>query len=265
MLVDSHCHLDFEDFGDDIEDVVAHAGANGVGAMVTICTHLSRFEAVRGVAERFDNIWCSVGVHPHAAGAEGQKAADTLVSLAEHPKVVGIGETGLDYYYEHSPRESQRQSFRAHIAAARETGLPLIVHSRDADAEMADILREEYAAGAFTGVMHCFSSGRQLADAALEIGFYISFSGILTFKKADDIRAIAQAVPADRILVETDAPYLAPVPNRGKRNEPAFVVHTAAQLAVLKEQSAEELAQQTTDNFFRLFSRAQPVELGQAG
>ena len=257
MLVDSHCHLDFEDFGEDVGEIVARAGANGVGAMVTICTRLSRFEAVRGVAERFDNIWCSVGVHPHEAEAEGQKTADKLVALADHPKVVGIGETGLDYYYEHSPREAQRESFHTHIAAARQTGLPLIVHSRDADAEMAEILREEFTAAPFSGLMHCFSSGRSLAEAALEIGFYISFSGILTFKKADELRAIAQDVPPDRILVETDAPYLAPVPNRGKRNEPAFVVHTAAQLAAVKGLSPEDLAKQTTDNFFRLFSRAQ--------
>ncbi len=256
MLVDSHCHLDFKDFGDEVDDVVARAGANGVGAMVTICTHLSRFEAVRGVAERFDNVWCSVGVHPHEAGAEGQQAADKLISLADHPKVVGIGETGLDYYYEHSPRDAQRESFHAHIAAARQTGLPLIVHARDADDEMAEILREEHAAGPFSGVMHCFSSGRSLAEAALEIGLYISFSGILTFKKADELRAIAEDVPSDRLLVETDAPYLAPVPNRGKRNEPAFVVHTAAQLAALKDMTSAQLAQQTTDNFFRLFSRA---------
>lgn len=259
MLIDSHCHLDFEDFGEDIDDVVARAGANGVGAMVTICTHLSRFEAVRGVAERYDNIWCSVGVHPHEAGAEGQKAADALVELAGHPKVVGIGETGLDYYYEHSPRGAQRESFRAHIAASRQTGLPLIVHSRDADGEMADILRAEYDLGPFTGVMHCFSSSPALAEAALDIGLYISFSGILTFKKSDEVRAIARDVPVDRLLVETDAPYLAPMPNRGKRNEPAFVVHTAAQLAEVKGLGPDDLAQRTTENFFRLFSRAKPV------
>lgn len=259
MLVDSHCHLDFEDFWEDIDDVVARAGANGVGAMVTICTHLSRFEAVRGVAERYDNIWCSVGVHPHEAGAEGQKAADALIELAGHPKVVGIGETGLDYYYEHSPRAAQRESFRAHIAASRQTGLPLIVHSRDADGEMADILRAEYDLGPFTGVMHCFSSSPALAEAALDIGLYISFSGILTFKKSDEVRAIARDVPVDRLLVETDAPYLSPMPNRGKRNEPAFVVHTAAQLAEVKGLGPDDLAQRTTENFFRLFSRAKPV------
>lgn len=259
MLVDSHCHLDFDDFGEDIDDVVARAHANGVATMVTICTHLSKFEGVREVAERFDNIWCSVGVHPHEAGGEGQEAADKLVELAAHPKVVGIGETGLDYYYERSPREAQRQNFRAHIAAARETGLPLIVHSRDADTEMADILHEEYAAGPFTGVMHCFSSGPALAAAALEIGFYISFSGILTFKKADELRAIAETVPHDRLLVETDAPFLAPIPNRGKRNEPSFVVHTAAQLASQIGMESTDLAALTTDNFFRLFSRAQPA------
>jgi TatD DNase family protein len=259
MLVDSHCHLDFEDFGEDIDDVVARAGANGVGAMVTICTHLSRFAAVRAIAERYANIWCSVGVHPHQAGTEGQKKVDALVELADNPKVVGIGETGLDYYYERSPRESQRESFHAHIVAARQTGLPLIVHSRDADAEMADILRKEFAAGPFSGVMHCFSSSRTLAEVALSIGFYISFSGILTFKSADEVRAIAQDVPPDRLLVETDAPYLAPMPNRGKRNEPSFVVHTATQLAEVKGWNSADLAQQTTDNFYRLFSRAEPA------
>ncbi len=259
MLVDSHCHLDFEDFGEDIDDVVARAGANGVGAMVTICTHLSRFAAVRAIAERYANIWCSVGVHPHQAGAEGQKEVDALVELADNPKVVGIGETGLDYYYERSSREAQRESFHAHIAAARQTGLPLIVHSRDADAEMADILRKEFAAGPFSGVMHCFSSSRTLAEVALSIGFYISFSGILTFKSADEVRAIAQDVPPDRLLVETDAPYLAPMPNRGKRNEPSFVVHTATQLAEVKGWKSADLAQQTTDNFYRLFSRAEPA------
>jgi TatD DNase family protein len=257
MLVDSHCHLDFKDFADETDEIVARAGAAGVGAMVTISTHLSRFEGVRAVAERFANVWCSVGVHPHHAGEEGQEAPDRLIELAAHPRVVGIGETGLDYYYDRSPRDRQATSFRAHIAAARATGLPLIVHARDADGDTAAILRAEMEQGAFTGVMHCFSSGRGLAEAALDLGMYISFSGILTFKNAEDLRHIARDVPSDRVLVETDAPFLAPIPNRGKRNEPAFVAHTADMLAEVRGVTRADIEAQTTDNFFRLFSRAE--------
>lgn len=261
MLVDSHCHLDFPDFGDEVDDIVARAGEAGVATMVSISTHLSRFDGVRAVAERFDNVWCSVGVHPHHAGVEGQDGPDRLIELAAHPRVVGIGESGLDYYYDRSPRDRQQVSFRAHIAAARETGLPLIVHARDADEDTANILREEMGKGAFTGVMHCFSSGRGLAEAALDLGMYISFSGILTFKNAEELREIARDVPDERLLVETDAPFLAPIPNRGKRNEPAFVAHTAEVLADVKAMEFNNLAELTSDNFFRLFARAErPAE-----
>ena len=257
MLVDSHCHLDFKDFEGELDDVVARAGAAGVGTMVSISTHLSKFEGVKAVAERFDNVWCSVGVHPHQAGEEGVDSPDRLVELAQHPRVVGIGESGLDYYYDNSPRDRQQISFRAHIAAARETGLPLIVHARDADEDAADIMRDEMEKGAYTAVMHCFSSGRGLAEAALEMGMYISFSGILTFKNAQELRDIARDVPEDRILVETDSPFLAPIPNRGKRNEPSFVAHTAEVLAEVRGMDRNALETATTDNFFRLFSRAQ--------
>lgn len=257
MLVDSHCHLDFNDFEGELDDIVARAREAGVGTMVSISTHLSKFNGVKAVAERFDNVWCSVGVHPHQAGEEGVDTPDRLIELAAHPRVVGIGESGLDYYYDRSPRDRQQTSFRAHIAAARETGLPLIVHARDADDDTATIMREEMEQGAYTAVMHCFSSGRGLAEAALDMGMYISFSGILTFRNAEELREIARDVPEDRILVETDAPFLAPVPNRGKRNEPAFVAHTAAVLADVKAMDIAALETATTDNFFRLFSRAE--------
>jgi TatD DNase family protein len=256
VLVDSHCHLDFDAFDADRTEVLARARAAGVGTMLTICTHLSKFEQVRAVAESDPEIWCSVGVHPHEAAGEGVDGPAALVQRAAHPKVVGIGECGLDYYYEHSPRDPQRVNFRAHIEAARETGLPLIVHARDADDEAAAMLRAGARGGGLTGVMHCFSSGRALAEAALEIGFYISLSGIVTFKTADALRAIARDVPLDRLLVETDAPYLAPIPLRGKRNEPAFVAHTAKFVANLKGVEEEALAAATTDNFYRLFTKA---------
>ncbi len=256
MLVDSHCHLDFDSFDADREVAIERARAAGVAEMVTICTHLSRFSAVRAIAEAHDGIWCSVGVHPHEAEGEGVDAPDALIRLADHPKVVGIGECGLDFYYDHSPREAQRANFRAHIAAAKATGLPLIVHAREADDEVARMLQEGANTGELTGVMHCFSSGPELAKAAIDIGFYVSLSGIVTFKKADDLRAIVRDLPLDRLLVETDAPYLAPVPNRGKRNEPAFVADTARCVADLKGVSPEELGRVTTANFRRLFTRA---------
>ncbi len=268
MLVDSHCHLDFPDYAEDRDQVIRRARMQGVGTMLTISTKLSSFAAVRGIAESDADIYCSVGIHPHEAANEdgGGAKADTarLVELTGHPKVIGIGETGLDYHHEHAPRDIQIRSFRAHIASARQTGLPLIVHARDADADMAAILREEYAKGAFSGLLHCFSSSRALADAALDIGFYISFSGIVTFKNATDVRETAKAVPLDRILVETDAPYLAPVPHRGKRNEPAFVAQTAAAIAVLRGIAPQDLAAASTANFFRLFGKARPPE-GMAG
>lgn len=256
MLVDSHCHLDFPDFAPDLGDVMTRAQVANVGTMLTIGTRLSQFDGVLTVAEQYNNVFCSVGVHPHEAALEGLDEVKTLLRLVHHPKVVGIGETGLDYHYEHSPRDAQERNFRTHIAAARETGLPLIVHSREADEQMAHILTKEMALGAFTGVMHCFSSSAQLAETALDLGFYISLSGIITFKKADELRDIARHLPVERLLVETDSPYLAPIPNRGKRNEPAFVAHTAACLAKLKGLSEAQLAEATTNNFFKLFTKA---------
>lgn len=255
-LIDSHCHLDFPDFGEELDDVVARAGRAGVSHMVTISTHLSRFPQVLAVAERFPNVFCTVGIHPHEAGTEAEVTAEELVRLAEHPKVVGIGETGLDFYYEHSPRDVQERQFRTHIAAARTTGLPLIVHTRDADTDTIRIMEDEAAKGAFPGVIHCFSSGRALAERMLALGLYISFSGIVTFKKADDLREVAAMVPEDRILVETDSPYLAPVPKRGKRNEPAFTAFTAAKIAEVRGISAADIATATTRNFKRLFAKA---------
>jgi len=253
MLVDSHCHLDFPDFANERAAVLDRARAAGVVTMLTISTRLDQFPAVRAIAEADDDIWCSVGAHPHEAADHGATTAAQLTALAEHPRVIGIGETGLDFYYEHSPRDIQERVFRAHIAASRASGLPLIVHARDADAEIASILRRDRP---HAGVLHCFSSGRGLAEAALDLSFYISISGIVTFRKSDDLRAIVRDVPIDRLLVETDAPYLAPVPHRGKRNEPAYVAATAAIVAELKEMSVEELAAATTANFFGLFQKA---------
>ena len=225
--------------------------------MLSIGTRLDQFDRVRAIAERHDNVWCSVGVHPHEAKEEGQRTPDRLIEAARHAKVIGIGETGLDFYYEHSPRPEQAESFRAHIAAARETGLPLIVHTRDADAETGEILEDEYGKGAFTGLIHCFSAGPEIARRALGLGMYISISGIVTFKAAEALRTTVKDIPIERLLVETDAPYLAPVPKRGKTNEPAFVAHTAAKVAELKGISMAELEAATTDNFFRLFAKAE--------
>ena len=253
-LVDSHCHLDFPDFQEEADAVVARAHEAGVALMVTISTKLSEVDKVIAVAERYPHVVCSVGIHPHEAEEEQTDLA-TLVKLAQHPKVVGIGETGLDFYYEHSPRDLQEKSFRTHIAAARETGLPLIVHTRDAEDDTARILEEEMGKGAFTGLLHCFSSSAELARKALDLGLYISISGIVTFKKAEELRDTVREIPLDRLLVETDAPYLAPVPKRGKRNEPAFVAHTAKLVAELKGVSPEELGEATTENFLSLFSR----------
>lgn len=255
MLVDSHCHLDFPDYEGAVDAVVARARAAGVGTCLTIGTELKRFAGVRAVAEKFPDVWCSVGVHPHESEKELLDTPAALIEAAAHPRVVGIGETGLDYYYEHSPREPQRQNFRAHIAAARQTGLPVIVHTRDADDDTIAILEEEMGKGAFTGLIHCFTGTQRLADAALALGFCISVSGIATFKKSQELRDVIATVPLNRLLVETDAPYLAPVPHRGKTNEPAFVVHTAQMLADLKGVTVEALADATTNNFFGLFTK----------
>lgn len=261
MLIDSHCHLDFPDFDDEREAVIARAREAGIAGMLTICTRLSDFEAIRAIAAGHDGIWCSVGVHPHEAKGAPDLVAEDLIARAGSPKVVGIGEAGLDFHYEHSPRAVQEPVFRAHIAAARATGLPVIIHTRDADADTVRILREERSAGAFPGVVHCFSAGASVAEAALEAGLYISFSGIVTFKNAGAVCAVARTVPADRLLVETDAPYLAPVPVRGKRNEPAFTRHTAAFLAEFLGLDAAELARRTTGNFFALFAKADRAEV----
>ena len=259
MLVDSHCHLDFPDFADELDDVVDRARAAGVVRMVTISTRVKRFDQVRAIAERYDEVYCSIGTHPHNAEEEIDITVDHLIRIAAHPKVVAIGEAGLDFFYDHSPRELQAKSLHVHIEAARETGLPLVIHSRDADAEMADILEDEAGKGAFPILLHCFSSGPELARRAVALGAYVSFSGILTFKTADQLRAIAGDLPADRLLVETDAPYLAPVPMRGKRNEPAFVAHTAAMLAAATGRTVEQVGRITTENFFRLFAKVPPL------
>ena len=261
MLIDSHCHLDFPDFKGEREDVIARAREAGIKGMLTICTKLTDAAAIRAIAAGHEGIWCSQGVHPHEAEHFADVSADDLIALARHDEVVGIGETGLDFYYEHSPRDTQETVFRAHIAAARATGLPLIVHTRDADAETVRILDEEQEIGPFSGVIHCFSAGAEVAHCALAHGMYVSFSGILTFKNAEAVRDVAREVPLERLLVETDAPYLAPVPMRGKRNEPAFTAHTAAYLAELKGIALEDLAQITSDNFFALFAKADRAEL----
>lgn len=256
MLVDSHCHLDFPAFADDFPAMLERARAAGVRTLQTISTRLATVDAILDVASRDPNIWCSVGLHPHEAATEEDVSPDRIVALSDHPDVIGVGETGLDYYYEHSPRERQQESFRNHIEASRRTGLPLIVHARDADDDIVAVLRDEYEAGPFPGLIHCFTAGPELARAALDIGFLISISGIVTFKKAENVHAAARDVPLDRLLVETDAPFLAPVPHRGKRCEPAFVARTAAAIAELRQIDPSRLAEATTDNFFRLFSKA---------
>ena len=256
MLVDSHCHLDFPDFAEDMEGVLARAAAAGVTKMVTISTRVRRFDDIRRIAEDHAPVWCSVGTHCHHAAEEPEVTRDLLIRLAAHPKVVAIGEAGLDYHYDFSPPEVQLAQFREHIAAARETDLPLVIHSREADDDMARVLEDETAGeGAFPHLLHCFSSGPELARRSLALGGYVSFSGILTFKKSEEVRAIAAEVPLDRLLVETDAPYLAPMPHRGKRCEPAHVAETAKVLATVKGVSAEEIARLTTENFHRLFKK----------
>jgi TatD DNase family protein len=255
MLVDSHCHLDFPDFAAELDEVVARARAAGIGRLVTICTRVRKFAQVLAVAEKFPEIYCSVGTHPHNAHEELDIDAKALIALTKNPKVVAIGEVGLDYHYDNSPRAAQAQGLRQHIAAARETGLPLVIHAREADADMARILEDETGKGAFPAVLHCFTGGRDLAMRAIGLGHYVSFTGILTFKNSAALREIAAALPADRILVETDAPYLAPLPYRGKRNEPAYVVETAKVLADTRGVTADEIARQTTENFFRLFNK----------
>lgn len=255
MIVDSHCHLDFPDFDQDRDAVVSRAQEAGVGTMLSISTRVKNFADLKAIAHRHENVYCSIGTHPHHADEELDISADELARIAEDPKVVAIGEAGLDYHYDNAPREAQEEGFRRHIAAARMTQLPLVIHARDADSDIARILTEEMEKGAFPAILHCFSSSRELARRGIELGCYVSFSGILTFKSAENLRSIAAEVPLERLLVETDAPYLAPVPHRGSRNEPAFVVETAKTLADVVNTDPTALAATTTDNFFRLFSK----------
>jgi TatD DNase family protein len=254
-LIDSHCHLDFPDFASELDAVVNRARAAGIARMVTISTRVAKQDALLAIADRFADVYCSVGTHPHYAHEELDIGTSDLVARTRHPKVVAIGEAGLDYHYDNSPRDAQEHGFRNHIAAARETGLPLVIHSRDADDDMARILEEEMGKGAFPAVLHCFTGGADLAHRAIAIGLYISFTGILTFKNSGALREIAASLPADRILVETDSPYLAPGKFRGKRNEPAFVVETANVLAETRGVSFDAIARQTTENFFKLFAK----------
>ena len=255
MLIDTHCHLDFPDFEAERDAIIERAREAGVAQMVTISTRVKRFDTILAIAERYPNVFCSVGTHPHNADEELDVTADDLVRLSAHPKVVAIGEAGLDYFYDNAPRDAQAVGLRRHIAAARTTGLPLVIHSRSADDDMAAILTEESGKGAFPFLLHCFSSGPDLARIGVELGGYVSFSGILTFPKSEELRDIARTVPRDRMIVETDAPYLAPKPFRGKRNEPAYVAHTAEVLAQAIGVSREQIAEITTENAFRIFSK----------
>jgi len=256
MLIDSHCHLDY--FAEaEIEQVVARAKEAGVGRMVTIGVRLSQAAAVKALTERFPEVWGTVGIHPHHAAEEELPTPEAIAALAEHPRIIGIGESGLDYFYDKAPRERQAENFRRHIRAARLAGLPLCIHAREADADILAILREEReAGGAYDFLLHCFSSGRELAEEAVRMGGYVSFSGILTFPKSQELRDIARDLPAERLLLETDAPYLAPVPFRGKRCEPAMVAHTAKVLAELRGLEMAALVERTTANFHRLFRKA---------
>ncbi len=262
MHVDHHCHLDFPELSADLDGVIGRAAAAGVGTLVTISTRIRRFERIRALIEHSPAVYGSIGTHPHYAHEELDIPVEDIARIAEsHPRVIAIGEAGLDYFYQDkAPRDAQERGFRNHIEAARRTGLPLVIHSRDADADTARILEEEMAKGAFGFVLHCFTGGMTLAKRGVALGGYVSFSGVLTFKKSEDLRDVAKAMPLDRVLVETDSPYLAPEPFRGKRNEPAHVVHTARMLAETKEVSYEALAVATTENFLRLYAKAAPLE-----
>lgn len=259
MLVDSHCHLDYPGLAEDEAGVVARARAAGVTVMQTIGTRLSTFAATLAVAERHDGVWCSVGVHPHEAGREGIDSPVPLLRWADHPKVIGIGESGLDYFYDHAPRDRQAVSFRAHIAASRQSGLPLIVHTRDADDDMAAILEEEMVLGRFGGVVHCYSSSRMLAERATALGLCLGIGGILTFRRSDELRATVKDMPPELLLLETDSPYLAPVPKRGRTNEPAYARFVAEVLGEVLALDLEGVARLTTANFYRLFAKAAPL------
>jgi TatD DNase family protein len=261
MLIDSHCHLDFPDFSSDLDAIVARAAEAGVGRMVTISTRVRRLGELIAIAERFPNVYCSVGTHPHHADEEDGISPAELVELTGHPKVVALGEAGLDYFYDNGSPDAQARGFRAHITAARLTGLPLVIHTREADDDCRRILEEEIAKGPFRAVLHCYTGGRELAKSAIALGLSISFTGILTFKKSDALRDLAAELPADRIMVETDSPYLAPGKFRGKRNEPAYVVEVAKVLADVRGVSLAAISRQTNENFFRLFSKVPRPEL----
>jgi TatD DNase family protein len=258
VLIDSHCHLDFADFATERDAVVERARAAGLRRMITISTRTGAFDSISRLAETYEDVFCTVGTHPHHAHEEAEISQDRLVDLARHPKCVGIGEAGLDYHYDKTPRDIAARVFRTHIAAARQSGLPIVIHARDADADVAAILLDEIGKGAFKGLLHCFTASAVLAEAALSLGLFISFSGVLTFKNSQPLREIARTVPLDRLLVETDAPYLAPVPYRGKRNEPAFVAATAKTLADVKGVSMQTIANETSANTLRLFSKMPP-------
>ncbi|MCI4678336.1 TatD family hydrolase [Rhodoblastus acidophilus] len=259
MLIDTHCHLDFPELVKDRAGVLDRAAAAGVGRMITICTEIEKFPDIRAIAESDDNIFCSVGTHPNHAQDEREFSSAEIVNLAMHEKCVAIGEAGLDYHYDRAPRDLAHRVFRAHIVAARETGLPLVIHTRDADEDMAAILADEMAKGKFKALLHCFSSSRALAERGVELGLYVSFSGIVTFKNSHELREIARDVPLDRMLIETDAPFLAPTPYRGKTNEPAFVAQTAKILAEVKGIELDELAEATTANAIKLFDKMPPL------
>ena len=256
MIIDSHCHLDFEEFKDDFNSILTNAKNNDILGMQTICTKISEFPKILNISEQYPNIWCSIGTHPHNAKDEIHISKKTMIEICKNKNVIGIGETGLDYYYENSKKDSQIQSFYKHIEVSRETNLPLIIHARDADNDIIDILIKEYKKQKFTGVIHCFTASQELAAAALSIGFYISFSGIITFKNAEKIRKSCEIIPINKILVETDAPFLAPMPYRGKRNEPAYITETIKKVAEIKNISLEDTTKFTTNNFFNLFNKA---------
>ena len=259
MLIDTHCHLDFPEFAPERDAVVARAKAAGVGRMITISTRVDHFADYAAIADAYDDVFCSVGTHPHNAHLEPEATVERIVGLAQHPKCVAIGEAGLDFHYDRAPRDTAERVFRTHIAAARETGLPLVIHTRDADADTARILEDEMGKGAFKALLHCFTGSRELAERALALGLYISMSGVVTFKNSQELRDIARDAPLDRLLVENDAPFLAPVPYRGKRNEPAFVAKTAAVLAEAKGLGVAQVASATTANALRLFSKMPPL------
>ena len=256
MIIDSHCHLDFKEFKDDLNSILTNAKNNDILGMQTICTKISEFPKILNISEQYPNIWCSIGTHPHNAEEEIHISKKTMIEMCKNKNVIGIGETGLDYYYENSKKDSQIKSLYKHIEVSRETNLPLIIHARDADNDIIDILTEEYKKQKFTGVIHCFTASQELAAAALSIGFYISFSGIITFKNAEKIRKSCEIIPINKILVETDAPFLAPMPYRGKRNEPAYITETIKKVAEIKNISLEDTTKFTTNNFFNLFNKA---------